>query len=198
MKKLILFSAICVVVACNSNSETKKTEDSTNVVDKMDHTTDTAGQNTNNADVVTGPTELSDMDRDFVMKVAMANTAEVQTGQLASSKGNSAAVKEYGDMMVRDHTDAQGKLRGMAGSMSLSAPDSVDAKHKALKDKLSKLSGDAFDKEYANAMVMDHKEAISLFEKQASGGTNGQLKQFATNTLPTLRAHLEAAQKLIK
>jgi putative membrane protein len=99
-------------------------------------------------------------------------------------------------MMVRDHTDAQGKLRTIAGSISLNAPDSVDAKHKALKEKLDKLSGAAFDKEYAAAMVNGHKEAISLFEKEASSGTNGQLKNYASMMLPTLKTHLEAAQKL--
>ena len=194
MKKIILFSAlISVLAACNSNSESKKTEDSTTVADKVDNNIDTAGMTDNTA---MGSTEVSDMDRTFLSKVAITNTAEVQVGQLATSKGGSQAVKDFGDMMVRDHTDAQGKLRTIAGSISLSAPDSVDAKHKALKEKLEKLSGAAFDKEYAAAMVNGHKEAISLFEQQASSGTNGQLKNFASTMLPTLKAHLEAAQKL--
>lgn len=197
MKKIILFSALIGLLAgCNSNSETKKTEDSTSVADKVDNALDTAGMNTTPVDTAMGSREVSDMDREFLMKVAITNTAEVQVGQLAASKGGSQAVKDFGDMMVRDHTDAQGKLRAIAGSLSLSAPDSVDAKHKALKDKLTKLSGAAFDKEYATAMVNGHKEAITLFEKQASGGTNGQLKNFAATVLPTLKAHLEAAQKL--
>jgi putative membrane protein len=195
MKKVILFSAlISVLAACNSNSESKKTEDSTTVADKVDNNIDTAGMNM--SDTSMGSREVSDMDRDFLMKVAMTNTAEVQIGQLATAKGGSQAVKDFGDMMVRDHTDAQGKLRTIAGSISLNAPDSVDAKHKALKEKLDKLSGAAFDKEYAAAMVNGHKEAISLFEKEASSGTNGQLKNYASMMLPTLKTHLEAAQKL--
>jgi putative membrane protein len=195
MKKVILFSAlISLLAACNSNSESKKTEDSTTVADKVDNNIDTAGMNM--SDTSMGSREVSDMDRDFLMKVAMTNTAEVQIGQLATAKGGSQAVKDFGDMMVRDHTDAQGKLRTIAGSISLNAPDSVDAKHKALKEKLDKLSGAAFDKEYAAAMVNGHKEAISLFEKEASSGTNGQLKNYASMMLPTLKTHLEAAQKL--
>lgn len=190
---LLATLAIASLYACNSNSETKKTEDSTSVVDKMGHTVDTAGIITNPADTATG---VSETDREFVMKVAMTNTAEVQAGQLAITKGGSDAVKKYGDMMVRDHTDAQNRIKGLASSLSLSAPDSVDAKHKTLKEKLSNLSGVAFDKEFKNAMVEGHKEAITLFEKQAGSGTNGQLRIYATENLPKLKAHLDEAQKL--
>jgi putative membrane protein len=190
---LLATLAMALLSACNSNSETRKTEDSTGVVDKMGHTVDTAGTITNPADTATS---VSDIDREFVMKVAMTNTAEVQVGQLATTKGGSDAVKQYGDMMIRDHTDAQNRIKGLATSLSLPAPDSVDAKHKALKEKLGKLSGAAFDKEYKNAMVEGHKEAITLFEKQASSGTNGQLRTFATENLPKLKAHLDSAEKL--
>src|SRR5688500_19855958 len=138
MKKLIVpFIALGFFCAYNNSSKTKRTDDATSVVDKMGHTVDTAGL-TNPADTATG---VSDMDRDFIMKVAITNTAEVQLGQIATTKGGSDAVKNYGDLMVREHTEAQNRIKAIASSLSLPAPDSVDEKNKSLKEKLNKLSG---------------------------------------------------------
>ena len=195
MKKLLVGSAIlALMLGCNNNSETKKTDDTTAIQDNVNTKLDTV--TTTPADTLMGSTEVSDADRSFVTHVAMANSAEVELGKLAADKGGSQGVKDFGNMMVTDHGGAQSQLKAIAGSLSLNAPDSIDAKHLALKKKLSGLSGAAFDKEYVSAMINGHREVIAMFEKQASEGKNGQVKQFANNTLPTLRTHLQHAEAL--
>jgi hypothetical protein len=66
---------------------------------------------------------------------------------------------------------------------------------RAVYDRLSKLSGDNFDRDFAQAMVDDHNNEIRKFEKQAKK-KNDPAADFANETLPTLRKHLEMAQSL--
>jgi putative membrane protein len=46
--------------------------------------------------------------------------------------------------------------------------------------------------------VSAHKDAVSLFERDAKGGDNPKLKDWAGNTLPALQHHLQMAQELDK
>lgn len=62
--------------------------------------------------------------------------------------------------------------------------------------KLQKLSGAEFDREYMKHMVADHEKTVSDFKKQAGSGKDPELKGFAAKTLPTLQEHLDMAQKL--
>jgi putative membrane protein len=73
-------------------------------------------------------------------------------------------------------------------------PSALDQKHKDTVDRLSKLSGAQFDREYIAEMVKDHQEDASQFQKQISAGKNAQLKSFASDTLPMIQQHLKMAQ----
>jgi putative membrane protein len=65
-------------------------------------------------------------------------------------------------------------------------------------DKLSKLSGVEFDKEYMADMVKDHEDDVKAFETQANEGNTAEVKSFAGKTLPTLKSHLEMAREVAK
>jgi putative membrane protein len=202
MKKLfIAFSVCAVAVACNNQSDSTG---SGNADSMQGSGQDTAMQNNRSSGSDTmstsqsgsqGNTEMNDTDREFVMKAGMGNTAEVEAGTMAQQKGSSAGVKDFGSQMVRDHGDAQSKLKAAVGS-GASVPDSVDKEHKAMATKLNGLDGTKFDQEYIKGQIKDHKETIALFEKEVSNGSNSALKAFAQNTLPHLKMHLEKVQGL--
>lgn len=96
--------------------------------------------------------------------------------------------------MVTDHGEANQKLNGIASSDGVTLPASLNSKDQALYNKLSGLSGTAFDREYMNAMVKDHKMDISEFQKESNSGRDQGVKSFANSTLPTLHEHLHLAQ----
>ena len=75
-------------------------------------------------------------------------------------------------------------------------PTDLSAKDKATKERLSQLHGDGFDKAYMKAMVNDHKKDVAEFKRESNSGSDPQVKQFATQTLPTLENHLQMAQQV--
>ncbi len=134
------------------------------------------------------------MDAVFAKKAAEGGMAEVELGKLAADKGTAPEVKAFGQRMVDDHSKANDQLKGIAGQESITLPTDLNAKDKAEKARLSKLSGAAFDRAYINHMVMDHKQDIADFKKEATSGQDDAIKNFAAQTLPTLQDHLKQAQ----
>jgi putative membrane protein len=135
-------------------------------------------------------------DQKFVKEAAEGGLAEVELGQMAEQKASSEQVKQFAQRMVNDHSKANDQLKQIASSEGITVPDKLNAKDKMLKAKLSKLSGDKFDHVYMENMVKDHEKDISDFQKESSNGTNPQVKQFASQTLPTLQSHLQEAQSI--
>jgi putative membrane protein len=91
-------------------------------------------------------------------------------------------------------TAANEKAMSLAKAHNVTPPNGPKAESKSLHDRLAKLSGEQFDKEFAKAMVDDHKNDIKEFEAQAKG--TDDVASFAKNTLPTLQKHLQTAQSL--
>ncbi len=135
-------------------------------------------------------------DAQFAKKAAQGGMAEVKFGQLAQQKGTAESVKKFGARMVEDHTKAGQELKGVAEQEKISLPNDVSAKDKATYEMLSKLSGAAFDRAYARDMVRDHEEDVAEFSKEANSGHNPAVKDFATQTLPTLQDHLKEAKEM--
>lgn len=135
-------------------------------------------------------------DQRFATKAAADGMAEVKLARLALEKSNNPEVKKFAQRMIDDHSKAGKQLTGILTQKNINVPERIDAKHQALFDRLSSLQGDAFDREYARAMLADHEEAVRLFEKEVKNGRDLDLRNFAETTLPTLKEHLEMAQRL--
>jgi putative membrane protein len=133
-------------------------------------------------------------DSSFAMKAAMGGMAEVEHGKLASGKASNADVKTFADRMVADHTKSNDELKQIAQGKGITLPTSLDGKHQAMHDKLSKLSGDAFDREYMKHMVSSHREKANDFKKESERGSDPELKAFAAKTLPTIQEHQQLAE----
>ncbi len=140
--------------------------------------------------------QLSSADQQFLKKAAQGGQAEVQLGELAQQKSQDSKVKDFGKRMVDDHSKANEKLQSLAGSKGITLPTSIDAKDKAEKDRLSKLSGEQFDKAYMDYMVKDHTKDVSEFKKESQSAHDPDVKNFASTTLPTLESHLQEAKSI--
>ena len=135
-------------------------------------------------------------DKKFVKEAALGGMTEVELGKVATQKGASDGVKQFGQKMVDDHTKANDQLKEIASKDNLEIPASLDPKHQARIDKMSKLSGPEFDKAYIKDQLKDHEQDVSEFQKEAQNGTDPNVKQFAASTLPTLQEHLNMVKQL--
>lgn len=149
-------------------------------------------------------TNVSD-DKTFVEKMAQAGIAEVKLGQLAAERASNAQVKQFGRRMVTDHQKANNELKQIASKMAVQLPAETDAKHQELYDRLSRLKGAEFDREYMKAMVDGHQEVAQELERHGdrSVGTSGDASQsqgslnaWASKTLPDVRQHLDQAKQI--
>ena len=132
----------------------------------------------------------------FVDKTADANMTEIQLAKIALVNGQKQDVKDFANRMIADHGKAGDELKPIAEEMNVTLPEKVSAEYQQTIDKLSKLNGEEFDKAYSSAMVNDHKKVVTMFEKAEKDVQNADLKKFAEKTLPTLKEHLELAEKL--
>jgi putative membrane protein len=169
MKKLILAAAL-LALAAPSHAQ--------NATDQSK-----AGQGT-----------VSAATKKFVNEAAITDMFEIQAGQLAQQKANDSAYKDFAQMTIADHTKTTEQLKGM--NLGIQPPEQLDATHKAKLNKLNALSGAAFERQYKTDQVQGHRQAIGLFERYAKSGENKDVKQFAENTLPTLKTHLQHAEAL--
>jgi putative membrane protein len=139
---------------------------------------------------------LNSADRQFMTRAAMMDMAEIQTGRLAVSQGASESVRQFGQRMIDDHTRTSQQLMQMASAAGFTPPQTLDAKHQAAADKLSRLTGAEFDRAYMKQMVKDHQEAVSLYQRQSTRGGMPDLRAFASATLPALQEHLSMARSM--
>jgi len=136
-------------------------------------------------------------DRKFVTEAAAGGMFEVQASKLAADKATDPALKTFASMLATDHSNANDELKAFASAHNLTLPTSLPKGLQAQLDKLQKASGKDFDKQYAQIVgIKDHKEDIAKFEKASSEAKNPELKAWVDKTLPTLKEHLAAAQKL--
>jgi putative membrane protein len=218
MKRMGILSIACmaaITIGCSNN----------NRADVADNNTDAVG--------TTGATanEVSNADRDWVNEVAVASMAEVELGKMAAERALNADVKKFGQMMVTDHTKANDELKQATSRFNIAPPPGMDDKHRDLYEKLSKLQGNEFDREYMSAMVDGHEDVNDKLESRVDSTTLAEWKtkvdnlaadvrgtergvvtgiqpepsdnaatmainQFAANTLPVVRMHLDAARML--
>jgi putative membrane protein len=140
---------------------------------------------------------LSKADQKFVMDIARGNLAEIEIAKLALSKSQNDQVKTFAQQMIDDHTKAQAEVEKLASAKGVTMPSEPDKKHKALLDKLSALSGDAFDKAYwAQAGIADHKKMHSLLASAQAKAKDPDVKALAAKLMPTVDQHLKAAQQI--
>jgi putative membrane protein len=140
--------------------------------------------------------QLSPADRTFATKAAAGAQAEVTLGRLATEKGGWPQVRQFGQQMLTDHSQANQELQAIAKQQNLTLPSKPDSTSVAMEQHRQASSGAAFDSAYARDMIQDHQQDVADFEKGADSGQDPALKAFAQEYLPVLQHHLQMAQQI--
>lgn len=137
--------------------------------------------------------------KNFVRDASMSNQFEIQSSQMALERSRDDNVKQFAQHMIDDHSEAGKNLESALSSSesNVEAPaDQLDAKHQKMLDRLGKLEGAAFDKEYIKHQAKAHDQAVKLFRNYSQKGEDDALKNFATETLPTLERHQQMVKEI--
>lgn len=134
-------------------------------------------------------------DKNFLTDAIQGDASEVKLGELAEKNGGSAQMKDFGKTLVTDHTKAGDQVKATAKEVGVTVKDEPSSEAQRDYDKLAKLKGAAFDREFARMSVEDHQKDIGKFQKEADA-KSGPVSTMAQQQLPTLKKHLQMAQSL--
>ncbi|HEX7053580.1 MAG TPA: DUF4142 domain-containing protein [Burkholderiales bacterium] len=138
----------------------------------------------------------SSRDAKRMKDLALANMAEIETGKLALEKAQDPKVKAFAQHMVDDHGRMLQEVKQLAQAKGVELPTTPDAKHRKALKKLQSLSGGKFDREYMQAMVKDHRDALKLARGTAKSAEDAELKAAAQKAAPDIQQHLKMAQDI--
>ena len=138
---------------------------------------------------------LEPQDRDFLERATQGSTAEIALGTLTANHALRPEVIAFGQMMIRDHTAANARLKAIADAKHIALPTSL-GDHQQGFDRLADETRDPFDHAFVTLMVDDHNQSVDLFRAEATNGSDPALRAYAAATLPTIEAHLAQAKAL--
>ena len=136
-------------------------------------------------------TTVSTADKDFILAAAQGGMTEVKLGELAAQKAMRDDVKAFGQMMVKDHSAINDDLKALAAQKGVTLPDSLDAKHQAMVDKMAALTGSEFDNAYIAGMIKDHKADAKEFKAESAETKDADVKSFVDKSIPVVDGHLK-------
>jgi putative membrane protein len=139
---------------------------------------------------------LNAADVKFVKTQAAAGKAEVKISELAVKKADRADVKALAAMLVTDHTAVNAELKALASKKGVELSAVISPAHAATFQKLEKLEGANFDKEFLSVIISDHKKCISNFKVASTDSKDTDLRVWVDKTIPALKSHLEKAEAL--
>ena len=156
------------------------------------------------ANAQTDATAAPPNDAQIAMIAVVADTVDIDAGNLAAKKASSKEVKAFAETMVRDHTAVNAKATALAKKLGVTPEESATSKSlKANGDKtlakLKGMSGAKFDKAYVDNEVSYHEAVIGVVTNTLIPNTkNAELKSLLESAGPIFTSHLEHAKELQK
>ncbi len=139
---------------------------------------------------------LSPVDAEFIQDEAAAGKAIARIADEAAARSESAKIRAFARVLVRDHEESSAELAKIAKAHAVDLESGDFAEHEAHFDQLREEKGPAFDSAFIDLMVRMHKDMVENFKKTATDSPDAALKKWAAETLPKLESHLKTAKEL--
>lgn len=131
----------------------------------------------------------------FIETAAQGSILKVTLGKLALEKANDPEVKNFGILMVQDHSEMNDKLKKLAGTKGFKLPFSLSRKELDQVKQMGQMKPVYFEKLYMKMMIEHHDKHIELF-KGAGNSPDTAVSNFSKMYLPVLEKHKEQALKV--
>ena len=197
MKQSILFLLVLGLISlgCSGNNKAASSDDTHGNAAQPAGSSDKSGSEGASSSPTSSSTNANS-DQQFVQDAVKGNRAEVTLGKMVASKTKDPNVKQFAQMMVKDHTAARGQLEQLAKQKNIDVPEGIPDDAQQLQSKLQSATGKEFDKKYMDGMVQDHQKDVQEFQDQSQNAKDPAVKQLATELLPKLQQHLDKAQQI--
>ncbi|HXB42977.1 MAG TPA: DUF4142 domain-containing protein [Puia sp.] len=192
-KNYLYAAVLFFTFSCSSNNSNEAADSVQAAKDSNKANMDTAKQT---GDTSRLAASVNEADAKFAVEAANIGKVEVELGRIAGQNGEGKEVKDFGAMMVKDHTESGDKLKSIAATKHIILSTGLSKDQQDKWSELRKKTGRDFDKAYMEMMVSGHKKAASLFEDEIKKGSDADIRDFATHTLDAINMHLRAAEKI--
>jgi len=142
-------------------------------------------------------TQLSEADRQFMMKAAQSDMTEIATSQLALARSSDDMVRQFAQQMITQHSNSTAQLQRVAAMKGVSLPKDAGPENNALIAALARLNDAAFDRAYMNAQVMAHAKTNADYQAEIQQGQDQDVVAFARQVQPIVASHLQMAQTMV-
>ena len=149
-----------------------------------------------------GETTSTWTDANVVDVITVANQGEIDYSQLGVEKATNPSVKQFAQLMVKDHGTMLDGVKSLATKLNLTpAPndkvsDLQKENQKDISDLNGKTVGKDFDKEFMEEQVDMHQETLDLLNDLDGKTTNADLKAAIAEAKPKVQAHLDQAKAI--
>jgi putative membrane protein len=135
-------------------------------------------------------------DREFLTWAIACEVAEVKFAERAAKNADNADVRKLADKVLENHKKIRDALLEQAKKARLGVVEGLEKHHREAYDKLSKLDGNAFDREYLRYLVEGHEKGVKMYKKWAKDAKDADLRDVADRALTTAKDHLAQAKKM--
>lgn len=177
VSSVVLSSILCVAgIGCASSQST--------------HMGRAAGSETGAA------SSVASSDSNFARNACESSAAEIEMSQLAAANTKTKEVRSFARKLASDHERAEKQLSALFTRKQIAGEHELDLNYQTSLDELARLKGGAFDQAFKDEVIRAHENAIAAFQKEASEGSDPDLRAFAQKRLPELQRHLQVARNL--
>jgi putative membrane protein len=139
---------------------------------------------------------VSPEDQDFMGKAAEGHQSEILMARVALLKSGNNDVKDYANMIEKDHSAALKDIVELMNDKRVSKPQTLNDETKQHLSAMNELKGPEFDREFVNMMVSGHENAVEMYQSELATVQNPDLKDYIEGLKPKLEMHLEKGQQL--
>ncbi len=134
---------------------------------------------------------LSELHQGHVHEIALA--------RLAADRATTPELKDYAQRLLREHTSADDKLVKLARDESITLDEASQKQNEqqlATFQRLEKLAGVEFDREYVRVIIDEHDRSIADVQRALTTIQDAEVKSYYEALLPDLQKHLRDVQEI--
>lgn len=140
-------------------------------------------------------------DANVLAKLDADNVADSSAGAMAATKGASAAVKEFGRMMMKEHHAMRVEGAALARNTGITpvmpAGDADAAAEAAVADSMRSMPmGVAWDRFFADHQAAGHTKVLQFAQEAVNHTQNAELKAMIQKAAPVVQKHLDKAKAI--